>query len=151
MKRVIIDTNILISAFLWGGRPAAVLTRCLALNIQMLYTDATLAEFVETLNKPKFDRQLARRDFTRDVIIDRWRQFSTLVSASDVPENVIADPKDVIILAAAIGGNADAVITGDDHLLRLVTFGKARMITTAQFLAIVQSTDATSSGTSEEE
>jgi uncharacterized protein len=145
LKQVIIDTNILISAFLWGGVPNLVLTQCLTLNIQMLRTDATFDEFVETLNKPKFDKQLAKRELTRDVIIDRWRQFSTSVSPADVAQDVVADPKDVIILAAAAGGDADAVITGDDHLLRLITFGKARMLTAAQFLALVQPLPAPSS------
>lgn len=132
-----VDTNILISAFLWGGIPAAVLTQCLTLKIQLLHTDDTLEEFVKTLNKPKFDKQLAAHQLTRDIIIDRYPQFSTLVLPADVPDNAVADPKDVIILAAAVGGNADAVITGDDHLLRLKTFGNTRILTAAQFLAIL--------------
>jgi uncharacterized protein len=151
LKQVIIDTNILISAFLWGGVPNLVLTQCLTLNIQILRTDATFDEFVETLNKPKFDKQLAKRELTRDAIIDRWRQLSTSVSPADVPQDVIADLKDVIILAAAAGGDADAVITGDDHLLRLITFGNAQILTAAQFLELVQPSPAPSSSEAEED
>jgi len=133
----VVDTNILISAFLWGGIPAAVLMQCLTLKIQLLHTDDTLEEFVKTLNKPKFDKQLAARQLTRDIIIDRYPQFSTLVLPADVPDDAVSDPKDMIILAAAVGGNADALITGDDHLLRLKTFGNTRILTAAQFLAIL--------------
>lgn len=139
MKQVVIDTNIVISAFLWGGIPAAVLTCCLTLNIQILRTDATFDEFVKTLNKPRFDKQLAARQLAREMIIDRYRQFSTPVLPADVPNDAVTDPKDVIILAAAAGGSADAVITGDDHLLRLKAFGKARMLTAVQFLALLNS------------
>lgn len=132
-----VDTNILISAFLWGGIPATVLMQCLTLKIQLLHTDDTLEEFVKTLNKPKFDKQLAARQLTRDIIIDRYPQFSTLVLPADVPDDAVSDPKDVIILAAVVGGNADALITGDDHLLRLKTFGNTRILTAAQFLALL--------------
>lgn len=151
MKQVIIDTNILISAFLWGGIPGAVLSACLTRNIQMLRTDATFEEFVETLNKSKFDKQLAKRRLTREEILDRWQQISVLVSPADVPQDAIADPKDVIILAAAAGGDADAVVTGDDHLLRLVIFGNARMLTVVEFLDLLQPADVTPSGEKEKE
>jgi putative PIN family toxin of toxin-antitoxin system len=103
----------------------------------MLHTEATFNEFVVTLNKLKFDKQFAKRELTREGIIERWRQFSTLVSPSDVPANVVADPNDIIFLAAAAGGDADAIITGDDHLLRLITFRYSQMLTPAQFLDLI--------------
>ena len=54
MISVILDTNVLVSAFLIGGSvPDKVLRRCLDSDCKLIFSEATMDELVEKLKKPK--------------------------------------------------------------------------------------------------
>jgi uncharacterized protein len=142
VKRIVLDTNVLLSAFLWTGPPRAALRQALMLGIEIVRTEETLNEFVRTIDKPKFDKQIEARKTSRPKVIAEFTDVSTIVSpADDVPHDAVVDPKDVMILAAAAGGEVDAIVTGDDDLLRLVSFRGIPIIMPTTFLAQLDSPD----------
>lgn len=55
-----------------------------------------------------------------------------------VPDNAIRDPKDRMILACAVGGNADFIVSGDKDLLVLKTYQGIQIVTPSGFLDIVK-------------
>lgn len=68
--RIVCDTNVLISALLWGGTPGRILER-IESNLDQLYTSRILLqELAKVLNYPKISRILERRNLSSDDILE---------------------------------------------------------------------------------
>jgi putative PIN family toxin of toxin-antitoxin system len=131
-KRWVLDTNVLISRLLMpGGVAARAVDRALVEGV-LLVSDATLAELVDVLARPKFDRYVS--------IADRQRFIHLLGGvARRVPIThqltICRDPRDDMFLHVALNGEADAIVTGDADLLVLHPFHGIDILSPADFLA----------------
>jgi putative PIN family toxin of toxin-antitoxin system len=137
MKHVLLDTNIVISAFLWGGTPRQVIAAAIEAGILLLTSDEILVEIERTLSKEKLYNQLRLVRKSPSEIAFEYSRLTILVSPLPIPEGVVRDSKDKIILASATGGKADAIVTGDKDLLTLKEYEGISIVTPAQFLAIL--------------
>ena len=93
-----------------------------------------LAELEDVLHRDKFqltDGQIT--DYLSLVI-----SGSTVLNVADYPEVIRADPDDDVVLASALEGEADYIVTGDKHLLLLREYHKTKIITVKQILAILE-------------
>ena len=111
MITAVIDTNVFVSALIAGGTPLAV---------------------IESTRLGK-----SRLLVTVDATINSIRAMADIVLPADVPEGSIRDPKDRIILACAIGGQADFMVSGDKDLTDLNVYEGIPILTPAQFLALL--------------
>jgi putative PIN family toxin of toxin-antitoxin system len=68
--RLVADTNILISAFLWGGKPAAILQAARTKRITLFTSPALLVELEETLARRKFVRRLREVQTTPELLTE---------------------------------------------------------------------------------
>jgi putative PIN family toxin of toxin-antitoxin system len=130
MLRVVIDTNVIVSALNFGGNPKAVLELARKNRIQNVTSPFILNE-VEKVLTQKFRWQ---KDITQEIISDLCN-FSQLVNP---PKSlaVISYPPDNRILECAVAGEADYIVSGDRHLTDLKTYGKINILTPTEFLAI---------------
>ncbi len=116
--RVVLDTNVLISALVWPkGIPAQVLALARQGRLHSVISPSLLEELRRVLQE-KFG-------FSEDAL----ETASEIVSAHSeivIPRHVLnvihADPDDNRVLECAVEGKADAIVTGDHHLLVLRTF-----------------------------
>jgi putative PIN family toxin of toxin-antitoxin system len=129
----VVDTNLLISRLLAPrGVAAQAVDHALRQGV-LLVSDATLAELVDVLWRPKFDRYLTREDRQRFVAllagvtrrVHITRQF-----------DVCRDPRDNKFLDVAFSGQANALVTGDQDLLVLREFQGVPIVTAADFLSL---------------
>ena len=106
MLRVVIDTNIVISALNFGGNPKAVLELARRNRIPNTTSPFIINE-VEKVLTQKFGWQI---EVTREVLID-FRGFSHVVNP---PETIafISYPPDNRILECAVAGQTDYIISG---------------------------------------
>ena len=127
--RILIDTNILISALFYPfGKPAKALFHA-ADNHDLILTDHNLSEL----------RRIAKEKFKeRQVDIDLFlAELSyVLVSVPEAPQKLISDPKDEPILNAAIVAGVDIIISGDHHFLSL-DLKRPKTLTAAEYLEYV--------------
>jgi uncharacterized protein len=120
MKRIVCDTNILVSGLLWKGAPRRILTGV----EQGKFSLFTSRELLEELDKVLCYRRLAailgKAGVTRQDVL-RWAvRHATIVMVKPLDRLVVtADPSDDNVLACAISASADVVISGDKHLLSL--------------------------------
>ncbi len=130
MLRVVIDTNVVVSALNFGGNPKVVLELARKNRIQNITSPFILNE-VEKVLTQKLGWQM---EVTREVVSD-FHNFSHVV---DPPEtlDVINYSPDNRILECAVAGEADYIVSGDRHLTDLKTYGKIKIITPTEFLAI---------------
>lgn len=107
--KVIIDTNIVLSAIYRGGKPRRALVYCLETeSIRLHLSEEILTEYREVLSRPKFHLSA----LTVDVWIERITSVS-LLSTAIPPLEFLRDRKDAKFLALARIVSADFFITGD--------------------------------------
>ena len=129
---VVLDTNILISAIGFGGKPREILNLVLEREIMGVISPVLLAELEDVISKkfPKLENDFRR---TRRRI---KRRFKMVYPSETI--NVLRDKPDNRILEAAVERNCDYIITGDKELLKLGNFKKIKIVNTDQFLDLFQ-------------
>lgn len=120
--RAIIDTNVLLSGFLWRGAPHVLLEQVRSRELTLVISPALLAELADVISRPKFDSILMRSNTSRSHTLDELRRLAEVIEAPPLPQPVCRDPDDDEVLAAAIAGQVDLIISGDDDLLCLKQF-----------------------------
>jgi len=135
VTRVVCDTNVIVSGLLWKGAPRRVLAH-VEQGAALLYTcRELLVELAQVLHYDKFARILVRAELTQDDILTWLVQHAMLVEISPVPHVIVtADPSDDMVVACALAANADALITGDHHLLQFKTHGRNAVLGAAAWL-----------------
>ncbi|MFH1026876.1 MAG: putative toxin-antitoxin system toxin component, PIN family [Pseudomonadota bacterium] len=131
--RVVLDTNTLISALLFGGQSGMLRDLWKSGRIIPLVSKETFAEFRKVLSYPKF--KLSQREI-RSILNEEILPFVEPVEIVEQVTGVCRDPHDDMFLAAAAGGGAQYLVSGDQDLLVLEHFGKTRIVTVTEFLSL---------------
>ncbi len=129
IERAVFDTNILISAYLWGRTPRRALELVRAGHVDLVSATEAIEEFVWVLAYPKFG-------FTPEEIrpfVDDLLSMTQLVEPATV-NRIVTDPTDNLFLGIAMKGNCKVVVSGDHHLLSLKQFRQIRIITVSEFV-----------------
>ncbi len=134
MIRAVLDTNIIVSGLLWGGPPGRVFQAARDELFVAILTETLLSEILRVLSRDKFRTQLAARQMQVESIGQQYRAAAQMVETAEIPPEVIRDPKDVVVLACAVGGKADFIVSGDKDLLTLGTYESIPILTAEQFL-----------------
>lgn len=128
--KVVIDNNVLVSAFGWHGKPEEVVKLAVSGKIANFTSMAMLSELARVVSYPK----LRFSESLQAEIIETIFTSSSLVNVSG-PLNVItADPADNKILECAVAASVDFIISGDNHLLNLKNFRDIEIVTPEDFL-----------------
>jgi len=111
--KVVIDTNVLVSAFIARGASLDVFEQVCRAH-ELIGSEAILVEFRRVLTgKLGFPAALVAR------AVSNLKKQMTLVVPSPLDTPICRDPDDDEILATALAGDADCIVTGDDDLLVL--------------------------------
>ncbi|MGC2183187.1 MAG: putative toxin-antitoxin system toxin component, PIN family [Terriglobales bacterium] len=134
--RLILDTNILLSAFLSPlGAPAKLLDAWERKTFTLVACDALIAELSDVAGRPFFRARL--RASTAELLAAGLRDFSFF--CQNLPCGPIApDPKDSYLLALAEASQAEFLVTGDKQLLSLKQHQSTRIITPAAMVELLQ-------------
>ena len=135
-ERVVIDTNVLLSATLRPqGPPRTVVDTIREAGGTLLFANETIKELHSRLLRPKFDRYVSRR--LRSFYLVQLLGVSERVSIAGAKLGC-PDPDDDKFLETAMVGEADCLITGnrgDRHLLDMNPFRGVRILTAAALLS----------------
>ncbi|MFN7572112.1 MAG: putative toxin-antitoxin system toxin component, PIN family [Betaproteobacteria bacterium] len=121
--RLVIDTNVVVSAQVWGGAPRRLLELA-ADGVLSLFTSAPLLdELTRVLAYPKVLATLQARGFSLDDLVLGYAELANVVAPAAIEATIVADPTDDDVLAAAVAAQADPIVSGDKrHLLALGSF-----------------------------
>ncbi len=132
--KLVLDTNIYISAILFGGIPEEILELARSSLIEVYISPAITAEITEVLRQ-KFGWGVERR---REVLAELG-EITRSVQSSNKTSIIKDDEADNRVLEAATSARADFIISGDEHLLRLERFEKAKIVSPRQFIELMSS------------
>lgn len=128
----VFDTNVVISAYGWGGTPEECVELVLTGDVSLVGSQAMLDELHRVLNYPKFD-------FSAD---DKSKILFLYADHADfvTPEtdlDVVVDADDNKFVECAVAADVDYVVSGDSHLLDLGSYDGIEVVDPATFLDIV--------------
>jgi len=138
MIKVVLDTNELVSAVIKSGSlPDRIVQAWRADKFEMVLSPAILAELARVLRYPRLRKLHGWTDVQVDEFVNGLRAAATVV-ASDVEVSLVADnPNNNVILACAVEGGVDYVVSGDAHLSNPKTYQGIRVMTAREFTILL--------------
>ena len=127
--RVVVDTNVLVSAILRGRTPREVIQFIIDTpDYDWMVSIEILKEYKEVLSRPKFK-------LTQEVIEQWWFVLDNVTKLVEVNELVEfpRDIKDAKFLACALATDADFLLTGDRDFTEAENLGKTQIISVSSF------------------
>jgi len=131
--KVVLDTNVYISAILFGGKPERIISMARSSEIELLISPDILAEVAKVL-RAKF----AWTDEQIRVTLAEITSITTLITPKIALKVIAEDKADNMFLACALAGGAEYVVSGDTrHLQPLKEYQGIRILSPAEFLPII--------------
>ena len=127
--KIVLDTNIFISGIFWRGSSNKVILNWKEGKFTLIASLGTISEITKVLKDFKIrlpDEMI--RDWIGLIV-----RNSIIVEPKEKISIVKDDPKDNIFIETAVAGNADYIITQDNHLLKLKEFRRVKVITPEEF------------------
>jgi putative PIN family toxin of toxin-antitoxin system len=135
--RVVLDTNVLISALFWKGKSAKILDLAEKGAITICLTKEILDEITRVLDYPKIFKHLFKAGLSVNDVLHYVTElvefYNDEVQLSGMIKN---DPSDDKFLSCALVSRAKYIISGDSHVLKLKSFAGVSIVTPAIFLSV---------------
>ncbi|MGH8566230.1 MAG: putative toxin-antitoxin system toxin component, PIN family [Gammaproteobacteria bacterium] len=133
-----LDTNVLVSAFLWRGAPKKLLERASEGEVQLYTSHELLDELGEVLKRRKFARVVSVTGLTATELLGFYRKLAYRVTARQLARQVSRDRDDDAVLSCALAAKADLIVSGDADLLTLGEYRGIRIASPAAALKMMR-------------
>jgi uncharacterized protein len=133
VARATLDTNVYVSAFVFGGTPRRLLDLAIDRKLNVAISEAILEEILRVLRE-KFGWSQDRLDSAKELITS----FAQTVAPSQTLHIIDEDLTDNRILECAAEAGSDYIVSGDKHLHRIGHYGNARVVRVADMLDLIQ-------------
>ena len=133
--RIVADTNVVVAGFLWDGNERRFMDAARDGIVELFVSPALLDEFEDVISRPKFASRLAVKDVSRQFLVEAYAALATVVKAHPLDTSTSRDIDDDQVLACAVAGSCEIIVTGDDDLLILEEYSGIRIVRTSGLLA----------------
>jgi putative PIN family toxin of toxin-antitoxin system len=145
--KIVLDTNVLASGVSGFRQPSSTPARLLSLwrdgIFDLVISSPIVEELSRTLSKPYFQQHITAEQVDRAIMLLHARAVLTLVG-TDV-QGVATHPEDDVMLATAISGGVDYLVTGDRRLREVGSIEGIAILSPREFLDLLTSEDPPSS------
>jgi len=135
--RVVLDTNVVVSALIWGGVPHRLIQAATAGDITLFASTVLLDELRTTLARPHLASRLTQQRSSVEQALDFYGQLVTHVIPRPI-EPTSRDPDDDHVIACAVAADARVIVSGDRDLLDLGSHRSIAIVTAAQALGLIE-------------
>ena len=136
--RVVLDTNTVVSGFLWGNEPRAIIDAAIDRRIELFTCAALIEGLAGMLPRQKFSKRLAEKQLSSPAIVERYRVLADSVEPAILSGPVSPDPDDDIVLATALAANAVLIVSRDKHLRNLKHFHRIPILNATDALHSIE-------------
>lgn len=132
MMRVVLDTNVVISALIWGGTPYKLLQAATNGDIELFTSPALMTELRGVLAREHLASRLRVQASLVAQAIALYGERAVSVSPLSTPRAVPSDPDDDQVIAVALAARADLIVSGDADRLTLGSYAGIGILSAAQ-------------------
>jgi uncharacterized protein len=133
--RVVLDSNVLVSALIWQGLPRRVLDDGLNAGWEFYSSPQLLAELDRVLRYPRLVLAIEKKRQTHENLLGLLQDVLRVIQPQPLFAPICRDPDDDEVLACARAAHADFIVSGDQDLLVLEAFEGISILTAAQAVA----------------
>jgi putative PIN family toxin of toxin-antitoxin system len=134
MQKIVLDTNILVSGVITSGYSATILDAVRRGELQMITSAHMLEEFSEVISRRHIARRYPMAAQEAQALLDFLRAFATITPGIPETKQISADRDDDYVLACANSAQAEAIVSGDPHLLDLKSYLGIPIMTPREFV-----------------
>ncbi len=135
--RIVLDTNVIISAYLFGGRLLELLRLARQGTVEVLTSGEALAELLGVLHTDKFRRRLGELAMTPEDVLSDFSEVAVPLGSVAMTETC-RDADDNLFIGIALAGEAKFVLSGDKDLLDCSAQSPVPILRVSDFLALLQ-------------
>ena len=117
--RIVLDTNVVVSALIWGGTPYRLVQAAADGDIELCTSPALLIELRDVLGRAHLASRLAQQRSSIEQALGFYGELAISVSPLTTLRVVPGDADDDHVIAAALAARAELVVSGDRHLLSM--------------------------------
>lgn len=132
--RIVLDTNVVVSALIWGGTPYRLIQAAADGDIELCTSPALLIELRDVLGRAHLASRLARQRSSIEQALGFYGELAISVSPLTTLRVVPGDADDDHVIAAALAARADLVVSGDRHLLSMGSHEGTPIVNVAEAL-----------------
>ena len=130
--KVVLDTNILISALGWEGKPKRVFDQVVDGTLELIMSREQFEELSRALDYPRLQFAQEQKERFKTLILE----IATIVKPQEKITIIKEDPDDNMFLECAVAGNAKYIVSGDSDLLELKEFRGIKILSPDEFLTV---------------
>ena len=136
--RLVLDTNVWVSAVIWKGSPARIIKAAQEKKVCIITSEEIVNEISRTLAYPRLKRIYEDAGVSQQQLISAILQVANLVEVNSKIHVIRDDPADNKCLECAMDGKADFIVSGDNHLLKKGCYNRTRIVSVRQMLEIIE-------------
>jgi len=129
--QVVIDTNVVISALLFGGTPGELVPLWKEERIKAFISKEIIGEYLRVLAYPRFNLSEKEIDY---LLYQEILPYFEITTTKPGPIILEKDPPDDKFIYCAQASGSKIIISGDRHLLSMKKYGQIEIISPAQFI-----------------
>jgi len=134
LKKVVFDTNTLISGLLWDGNEARLIEKAERKEIQLFISQKLIDELEGVLKRKKFLKRLEGKECTVNEAVVKIVLIATLIEPTYKIKAIEEDPDDNRVLECAVSAKVDVIVSGDSHLLNLRNYSGIDIVSAREFI-----------------
>ncbi|MBN2179217.1 MAG: putative toxin-antitoxin system toxin component, PIN family [Deltaproteobacteria bacterium] len=135
--KVILDTNVLISALLFKGQLSEIADLWKRNEITPFFSRQTFEEFTSVLKYPKFSLSAEEIEV---ILVDEILPYFEVVDVKEEVHGVCQDPDDDKFISCAAASSADYLVSGDAKVIEVGRYGSCIITTATEFIKIIKKT-----------
>ena len=136
MIRITVDTNVLVSATFWYGASYRIIELVEQGKVELVLSEAIIHEFSAVLEYEEIKKKIVNKRLLMLRTVEKLVFMSKIVVPAIKIAVVKEDPDDDRILECAVAGDVNYLISKDNHLLKIVKYGKIKIVSPEEFLKL---------------
>lgn len=132
--KIVLDTNVIISAFLWAGRTSHFFDLIEEKKLTIYTCSEQISELKNVLRRSKFSQPIQRTGLESNAIVTAFTDLAHIIQPLIKVDMVQDDPIDNKILSCALTSRASYLVSGDKHLLKLKKIDSIPILSVNKFL-----------------
>jgi len=137
VPKVVLDTNVWLSALLWGGKPAEIIKAAEDGKFIVVTSEEIIREINQVLNYPRFRKIYEAEGLCHEDLLESVLKIVKFVNVTKRVKVVIDHAADNKFVECALAADSDYIVSGDKHVPKVGSYKKIKIVSVTEFLEAI--------------